>query len=84
MNGLGSKGQQVDDGGVGVKTIKLLLQGAILWILSKLFNFVLLHLANGLSSLDLLLKLVLLEGAACGLGFKVEEVTDYHDQTGNQ
>ena len=84
MNSLGCQGQQVGNGGVGVKTDKPRLQFAVLWVLSKLCSLVFLHLANGLSCLNLLLKFVLLEGAACGLGFKVEQVADHHQQTDHQ
>ena len=84
MNGLGSQSKQVGNGGVSVKADKPLLQIAILGVLPKLCGFVILHLTHSLSCLDLLLKLMLLEGAACGLGFKVEQVGDHHDQTDHQ
>ena len=84
MNSLGSQGQQIGNGSIGVKADKLRLQFAVLWVLPKLCHFIILHLTNGLSCLNLLLKLVLLEGAACGLGFKVEQVADHHDQTDHQ
>ena len=84
MNSLGCQGQQVGDGGIGVEADKPCLQFAVLWVLSKLCNFIFLHLANGLSCSNLLLKLVLLEGAACGLGFKVEQIADHHQQTDHQ
>ena len=84
MNSLGCQGQQIGNGGIGVKADKPRLQFAVLWVLPKLYDFIVLHLTNGLSCLDLLLKLVLLEGAAYGLGFKVEQVADHHDQTDHQ
>ena len=84
MNSLGSQGQQIGNGGIGMKADKSCLQFAVFWVLPKLCDFVVLHLTNSLSCLDLLLKLVLLEGAACGLGFKVEQVADHQDQTDHQ
>ena len=84
MNSLGSKGQEVGNGGVGVKPDKPRLQFAVFWVLPKLCGLLFLHLTNGLPRLDLLFKFVLLEGATCGLGFKVEQVADHHEQTDHQ
>ena len=84
MNSLGSQSCKIGNGGIGVQAHKLLLQGSILGVLSQLLSLVLFHLAYSLPCTNLLLKLVLLEGAASGLGFKVEQIADHHEEAEQQ
>ena len=84
MNSLGSQSRKIDIEGKGVQAHKLLLQGSILGVLSQLLSLVLFHLAYSLPCTNLLLKLVFLEGAASGLGFKVEQIADYHEEAEQQ
>lgn len=84
MNSLGSQSNKIGNGSIGVQAYKLILQGSILRVLSQLLSLVFFHLAYGLPCTNFLLKLVLLEGAVSGLGLKVDQIADHHEEADQQ